>query len=151
MKSIRKVTRLSSRCYLYILLIQLRNGSRVSEAVRAFKQFIMTGKPEVEIPVSKKKRPETRLMVLPEEIADKLKECVDYVTVDDDKLTTRVKVYAVRNLKINTHSLRYSFITYLIRTGVNPTLVAKITRHSKLDYILHYTQEKVADRILKEL
>jgi hypothetical protein len=32
--------------------------------------------------------------------------------------------------------------------GVNPSIVAKITRHSRLDFILRYTQEKTAEEIL---
>lgn len=54
-------------------------------------------------------------------------------------------------LKVNAHSLRYAFITYLLKQGVNPTIVARVTGHTKLDFILHYTQAKEAERVLREL
>ncbi|MEM1909898.1 MAG: tyrosine-type recombinase/integrase [Thermofilum sp.] len=138
------------KAYAFILLIQLRNGSRVSEAVRAFKEYLLTGKREVEVPLSKKKRVEKRLMVIPDVEFDR-SSAVDLLDVDDRLLAKRVKMYALNRLKVNTHSLRYAFITYLLRQGVNPAVVAKITGHSKLDFILHYTQAKEAERVLKEL
>jgi len=56
-----------------------------------------------------------------------------------------------RNLGMNSHSLRYAFVTHLITSGLEPTIVAKITGHSKLDFILHYTQRKVAESVLEEI
>ncbi|MEM4155997.1 MAG: hypothetical protein QXQ38_04645 [Archaeoglobaceae archaeon] len=47
--------------------------------------------------------------------------------------------------------MRYAFISYLAKRGVSPQIIAKITRHSKLDMILNYTQEKLADEILIKL
>jgi hypothetical protein len=58
----------TQKCYLVIALIQLRNGSRVSEAARAFKTWLATGRSEVEVEVSKRKRSEKRLMVIPREV-----------------------------------------------------------------------------------
>ncbi len=60
----------------------------------------------------------------------------------------RLKMECLRLLGINTHTLRYSYITYLIRKGYNPSLIAKITHHSNLNYILTYTQRKQAEFIL---
>ncbi|MEM2474726.1 MAG: tyrosine-type recombinase/integrase [Thermofilaceae archaeon] len=138
------------KAYAFILLIQLRNGSRVSEAVRAFKEYVLTGKREVEIPLSKKKKIEKRLMVIPDVEFDR-SSAADLLGVDDELLVWRVKKYAEKKLRVNTHSLRYAFITYLLRQGVNPAVVAKITGHSKLDFILHYTQSKEAERVLREV
>ncbi|MEM4620564.1 MAG: hypothetical protein QW607_10170 [Desulfurococcaceae archaeon] len=138
------------RCYIQILLIQLRNGSRISEAVRCYKQFLTTGERELNIEVSKKKKKETRLMIIPPEI-EVDETCYELLHIDDKKLINRIKTYASQKLKINTHSLRYAFITYLLRNGVNPAIVSKIIKHSKLDFILTYTQEKLAQEILKHL
>jgi len=140
------------RCYVAIALLQLRNGLRAIEAVRAFKYFLATKQLEFEIPVAKKKQPETRLVVVPAEFASvNLDTCVEMLSVDDKALTHRYKNWLLANLKINTHSLRYAFITYLLKHGVSPSIIAKITRHSKLDFILHYTQTKAAEEILKGL
>ncbi|MEM4562488.1 MAG: tyrosine-type recombinase/integrase [Thermofilum sp.] len=150
LRLIRRERKPKLRAYAFILLIQLRNGSRVSEAVKAFKEYLLTGKREVEVPLSKKKKPEKRLMVIPDVEFDR-SSAADLLGVDDELLVWRVKKYAEKKLRVNTHSLRYAFITYLLRQGVNPAVVAKITGHSKLDFILHYTQAKEAERILKEL
>lgn len=139
--------------YDAILLLQLRNGLRVSEAVRAFKQYIKRKAPELEVRLSKKKRPETRLVVVPAEVqavADS-NECVELLNVDDDVLVKRIKSYASSALGVNTHSLRYAFITHLLKQGVSPSIVARITKHSKLDFILRYTQERAAEDALRSL
>ncbi|MEM4455521.1 MAG: hypothetical protein QXT28_12460 [Thermofilaceae archaeon] len=146
----RRERRPHNRAYAFILLIQLRNGSRVSEAVRAFREFLLTGRKEVQVPLSKKKKNESRLMVIPDIGFDR-SAAVDLLDVDEQLLVKRVKVYAKRRLGVNTHSLRYAFITYLLRQGVNPAIVARVTGHSKLDFILHYTQSKEAERVLREV
>ena len=64
---------------------------------------------------------------------------------------TSLKVYSKCTYGFNTHSLRYAFITYLLRQGVSPSIIAKITKHSRLDYILTYTQEKTAEEVLRKL
>jgi len=140
------------KCYSAILLIQLRNGLRISEAIRAFKQFMTTRKAELSVNVSKKKKPEARLVVIPIEVVEtQLDECVELVSIDDNVLKNRICAYAIQVFKFNTHSLRYAFITRLLKEGVSPSIISKITRHSKLDFILTYTQERVAEEVLKKL
>jgi len=145
-------SRYPSLCYDSILLIQLRNGLRISEAVRAFKHYLQTKAFELEVELSKKKRPEKRRVVVPRDLLGvNLSECHELIGIDDKVLINRLKVYCLTTYRFNTHSLRYSFITYLLRQGVNPSIISKITRHSKLDFILTYTQEKIADDILRSM
>jgi len=54
--------------YDVVLLVQLRNGSHVGEAVEAVRQFCLTGQSEVLVRVEKHKDNDMRLMVLPEEL-----------------------------------------------------------------------------------
>jgi len=141
-----------AKCYDAILLIQLRNGSRISEAVRAFKQFLETKSMEIEVLVSKKKQKrETRLMVIPNEVLGVVSPCFDLRNTEDKTLVNRVKNYCRETFGFNTHSLRYAFVTYLLRQGVNPSIVAKITKHSRLEYIERYTQEKIAEKTLRDI
>ena len=139
--------------YAIILLIQLRNGARVSEAIEGLKKFIETRSNKVEVRVRKHKKPEYRLMVLPKELSHKdLAPCKPILEeTDNEKLKKRVQLYARKELGINTHSLRYAFITYLLKKGISPSLIAKITHHRNLNYILTYTQQKTANEILEEL
>ena len=141
-----------TKCYDIILLIQLRNGSRIGESILAFLEFLKTKKIEIEIPVEKKKNRETRLMIIPSEILNTdYSMCYELLDIQYNRLKDRIKHYCRNKYKFNTHSLRYAFITYLLRLGVNPALISKITKHSKLDFILTYTQEKQAVEILKKL
>ncbi|MGC9106821.1 MAG: hypothetical protein ACP5IE_01335, partial [Infirmifilum sp.] len=119
-------------CYAQILLIQLRNGARIGEAVEAWKEFYRTGKSELQVRVEKKKKNETRLIIVPSEV-ERREECFEFVEVPSRALKKRVIQYALDRLGFNTHSLRYAFITYLLRQGVNPSIVAKITKHSNLN------------------
>ncbi|MEM4068084.1 MAG: hypothetical protein QXV17_14625 [Candidatus Micrarchaeaceae archaeon] len=139
-------------CYSAILLIQLRNGSRISEAVEGFKQYLLTRKNEIYVRVRKKKREDYRLMIIPEELLSvDLSICGDLLNIDDRKLRDRVRKYISNKYKINTHSLRYAFITYLLKNNINVSIIAKITHHSNLNYILHYTQQKWSEEVLKNI
>jgi integrase len=91
-----------------------------------------------------------RLMVLPEELKiQDIAVCREILSRGNAAL--RVKVYAKKILGINTHSLRYARITHMLRNNISPSIVAKITGHKKLDYILTYTQIKTAEEALKNI
>jgi len=60
LRKVNSVKNSKTKCYFIIALIQLRNGSRISEAIRAFKEWVKTSKTELYVRVSKKKREETR-------------------------------------------------------------------------------------------
>ena len=139
-----------------VLLIQLRNGSRVGEAVEALRQFCETGKTEVYVKVEKHKDlGDQRLMVLPEELRRGqgrvlLEAACSWLTgVGNPK--DAVISYCRRAYGFNSHSLRYAFITYMLSKGVNPSIVAKVTGHRSLEHILRYTETKTAEGLLREL
>jgi len=143
--------------YLAALYIQLRNGCRVSEAARALLVFAKTGSRKLRVPVSKRKDKLERLVLIPSNVEYRR---VSWLAEEFKRkpleratkvLATRVKVFSQRVLGINTHSLRYAFITYLASQGVAPQLIAKITGHARLDYILHYTQRLAAEDLLEKL
>lgn len=123
------------------LLIQLVNGSRVSEAVDAWNEFLKTGTRDLTVRVRKHKRLEHRRMIIPSSVEQK----------GIPKTPGGIEVFAIRH-GFNTHSLRYSFVGYM--GGVKkepPQVIAKITHHKKLDRIVGYTQQKVADDLLKKV
>jgi integrase len=151
LRKIEAVKNNNTRCYLLIALIQLRNGSRISEAVRAFKEWVMTSKTELYVRVSKKKKEETRLMIIPQEITHYRLYCVDLLDVEDKALRNRVLATLHYYFNWNTHSLRYAFITFLLKNNVNVAIVSKIIKHSKLDTLLAYVQTKESERVLKNI
>jgi len=137
---------------LVIYSIQLRNGSRISEALEAYYNFKRgkykheLGKIKTTVKVRKKKKTVLREMILPEWIdITLLKKLYSKVSINS------LKSCCKRHTGYNTHSLRYSYITYLLEKGINPAIVAKITKHSKLDMILKYAQEIKAKEALEKL
>jgi integrase len=138
-----------------VLLIQLRNGSRIGEAIEAVRQFCGTRAASVRVRIEKHKEGDTRLMVLPEELRGKegrellAKACLRLEKVKAPRVD--IADYAKKTFGFNTHALRYAFITYLLKRGVSPSIIAKITGHRSLDHILHYTEMKTAEDILSSL
>ena len=143
--------------YLSVLYTQLRNGCRVSEAARALLLFARTGNRKLRVPVAKRRDRAERLVLIPPNVEYKRVTWLaeDFKRKPLDKaarqLAARVKVFSLQRLGINTHSLRYAFVTYLAEQGVAPQLIARITGHKRLDYIVHYTQRLAAEELLERL
>jgi len=140
-----------------VLLVQLRNGSRIGEAIEAVKEFCNAkGRADsVRVRVEKHAKGDTRLMVLPEELRGAQgrgylrQACLRLSRVKAPRVD--IADYCRKAYGLNTHALRYAFITYMLKRGVSPSIVAKITGHASLDYILHYTGLKTAENILSSL
>lgn len=146
-----------------ILLIALRNGSRIGEAVPAYNEFVASGKRSVRVQVEKRgfkynrdpttgkraaghgvlTKPFYRLMIIPEEIPEGLGEYMQTVK--------NLSMFSMKKFNWNPHSLRYAFITYMnVKKKVSPATIAKITGHATLDMIMEYTTGKEAEKILEE-
>jgi len=126
--------------YLAVMLTQLDNGCRVGEACAAVQQYIKTGERRLSVRVEKRRDKEHRLVIVPLEVelaALDERACAPY----------RVKNFASR-MGMNTHSLRYAFITRLATEGVNPAVIAKVTGHKSLNTLLHYIQKREAEAVL---
>jgi len=148
--------------YLAILLIQLRNGSRVSEAIEGLLKFLEEDKREVLVKVRKRKREiEYRKMIIPQEISKIHFErtVYRYLLIEDlkrtfkenpKKIVERVSNWARRHLGYSTHALRHAFITYYTQKGIAPQVLAKITKHKRIDHIITYTYEALGEKLLKE-
>jgi Phage integrase family. len=147
---------LSSRSpYDVVLLVQLRNGSRAGEAVEATVRFCEAGQDQVLVRVEKHRDGDQRIMVLPEELRSGegrqlLSEaCAALSDLRNPKAA--VKVYCRRAYGFNTHGLRYAFVSYLLKKGVSPSIVAKVVGHRSLDHILHYTEVRLVEEVLAGL
>jgi len=134
--------------YVAILLIQLTNGARIGEAIRAFKTFVESGQKEFQLQAEK--HGNIRLFVIPPVIRNRI-SYKSVLTIDDNKLEARIRMFSLKYLKCNTHSLRYALISHLAKEAVDPAIIAKITGHTKLERIIQYTQTKDAVEILRRL
>lgn len=138
--------------YAIISLCQLRNGSRISEAIEFVKRAIKTKKRKLLVRVRKHKKEDYRLMVLPKIINSNHLSLIAFIQEIPDKvLRARIEDWLRNHFKINTHSLRYAFITRLSRLGYTPQIIAAITGHRNLNYVLKYTQRKAGELALMQL
>ncbi|MCL4340182.1 MAG: hypothetical protein M1388_03505 [Thaumarchaeota archaeon] len=133
-----------------VLLTQLRNGSRVSEAVDAMNGWLRNRNPSVEVRVRKQKTASTRLMVIPPEVQRYYSYKSRVLGALASAQLPAIEMWSRRRLGYNTHSLRYAWITEAARRGISPQLIAKITGHRTLDMVLSYTQKSGAEDILQK-
>lgn len=154
--------------YCLIAMIQLRNGSRIIEACTALPLFLNKGIDEkvvVKIAKSKsikykkdtKEKYETkaryRKMIFPDWITLEFeRDFIFYLGyIDKKRLTRRVLDFLLKYFKCNTHSLRYSFINYMLYEKKKEiTLIAKFIGHSNVNQLVRYTQNLQADKIFDE-
>jgi len=134
--------------YVAILFIQLTNGARIGEAIRAFKTFVESGQREFYLKAEK--HGNTRFFIIHDVIKNRL-AYKSILTISDDKLEARIRMFALKYLKCNTHSLRYALISFLAKNATDPAIIAKITGHKDYRYIVGYTQTKDAIEILRKL
>lgn len=155
--------------YLLIAMIQLRNGSRIIEACKAFKIFInhpeyidqdkrVTVKIAKSESLKRKKNgeefitePRFRKMIFPKKwIELKYADNLKFYTkpIINKLLKVRVYDYLRANFQCNTHSLRYAFINYMLYKKNRPISdVCKFIGHSNANQIVRYTQQKNSDQI----
>ncbi|UXM84284.1 site-specific integrase [Methanococcus aeolicus] len=153
---------IKSIAYLIIALFQLRNGCRIGEAIEGMiwvcknKDKINWNKPiEVSVKVEKtKKSIAYRDMYFPSMVKKEDIELIRSVILDlENAKKPRMRIYQwLRNhYGINTHSLRYAFITKFAEMNTSPQLIAKMTGHVNLNHLITYTQEKTANKMLRDL
>ncbi|AEF96634.1 tyrosine-type recombinase/integrase [Methanotorris igneus] len=154
--------------YLIILLTQLRNGCRIGEAITAIVGFcsnidrINWEYPIIAVKVEKRKDNHFREIILPKYIKKHDLEIIKnfILNLKDEyekeenkekahkKIISKISMWAKRNLGINTHSLRYAYITYKAEKQRPAQIIAKITGHKNLDMIVDYTQTQLARKEL---
>ncbi|MBW9222169.1 integrase [Methanothermococcus sp. SCGC AD-155-C09] len=149
---------LKKYAYLIIFLIQIKNGCRVGEAVDGVLWFYenrnkinwndtVVGWAKIE----KLKKEEYRKITLPRAITKRDLERIEPILKElknVKKPSIRLSNWLKRHYGINTHSLRYAFITYHAEMNTPAQIIAKMTGHKNLNYIVHYTQQRVADKML---
>lgn len=147
--------------YLTIALIQLTNGARIIEAVKAFRLLInsedlakrVTVKIAKSESAAKKRKARYREMKFPSksmELSPKMIEDMKFhvEAIKNDRLKQRVLDYLLQYFQCNTHSLRYACINYLIYVQKRPLNdVAKFVGHTDLQQLTRYTQQKNANQI----
>jgi len=159
--------------YVIVALIQLKNGSRISEACSAFRIFLkefvknkdFNEKVVVKIAKSagvkynwqtknkKISKARFRKMAFPTWINKKFIDIIVdseaiSILVISKRLKKRVLDYLLRYFNCNTHSLRYACINYLLNEQkLQMNIVAKFVGHTNVSQLVTYTQTKNTDKI----
>jgi len=140
------ITVLRRLLYTSILLVQIENGSRISEAVEAVLGFRDNSERIQKIRARKRKKKNKGKDV---DVLIKIPSAVKKQYLDleypFETVLGGVKMFANRYYGINTHSLRYSWIAKMGREGIPTNLISKAIRHTNIQTIENYTAEDEAD------
>ncbi len=155
--------------YLLIAMIQLRNGSRITEACSAFREFYKNKNfnDKVVIKIAKSEglkynrakkqkiqmKARFRHIMFPKWIdTDNLIVLNDFDDfINDERLRKRVLDFLLANFNCNTHSLRYSFINYMLMVKKTPmNIVSKFVGHTTVAQLVTYTQQKNVEALFDE-
>jgi len=153
-------TRYNKFFYGCVLLTQLVNGARITEALDAVLQYMTEDKTEFNIYVRKtrRKHPKSKIkyrkIVIPPQV-QKYKTTLEYCMYLKNKnfkrLKNNIEAHCIKEYGFNTHSLRYAFITYMaLEKNTNAILIKKITKHSSVEMVGRYVQTKQADEVLRK-
>ena len=132
--------------YISILLTQIENGSRISESVESVLFFRNNSERIQKIRARKRKKLNKGKDV---DVLIKIPTVIkkQYIETNQtfSEILNGVKMFAERYYKINTHSLRYSWIAKMGREGIPTNLISKAIRHTNIQTIENYTAEDEAD------
>ena len=142
------------KAYFAILLTQLAQSCRISEAVDALMRWAKNKKNTdlVQIRTRKRKDVYWRDVFIPKTILDNSRIIKRVLNKFDysDNLVDNVRKFASYHL-YNTHALRHAGITYQGMKGTPDQVIAVGTGHKKVEHIRIYTQRSASRKVLKEM
>ena len=153
--------------YCTLASIQLANGSRISEAVRAFVIFLKRGiGKRVEVKISKSgaikvmkdgNKKKTKVRYREMQWAPWITDDVYQIMKDNEiveamieagTLKKRTLDFLLINFECNTHSLRYAFVNHALYVWKRPISdVAKFVGHANTAQMVTYTQLKNSNQM----
>jgi hypothetical protein len=147
------INKLKGFTFMLCGIIQLRNGSRIGEAVEALIKFCLEPKKDlVQVRVQKRKDDFYRSMVRPEELNAWDLEYAAKIILSQKILIPVISRFFRYNFGFSTHGLRHSFITYMGVEKKEPaTTLAIITGHKDLNQLMNYINTKSANRHLRNV
>lgn len=141
-----------------ISLIQLKNGSRISEAIKAFKYFLKNPNDQyAAVVISKRKDKAERNINKPKYIVSEVFELINSLEIKildntENTIATHIRQFLLIKYKCNTHSLRYALINYLLSDEKeNINIVANLVGHKDTRQLVRYTQKHRVNSILDKL
>lgn len=160
-----------------LLYLQLSNGARIGESLRAIRVFLETGERSMKVVIGKQKQSKVAKDDYGNVIVDSIthkKVRVKKTEEDHKRDKTRpiripdvipielrqykdslqLTVFASQNLAhkkfgFNTHALRYCYINYLAGKNYTADVISKITGQS-IETVSHYLEDKKGEKVLEE-
>jgi site-specific recombinase XerD len=125
------------------------NGARISEAKQILLTWLEENKESFDIIAEKTQVPRPvkipKMLLQYKPLYNIYKEFLDKATKH------KLADYCKRNYGINTHSLRYAFIRYLVEKGTDPFVISLILGHKKIDQTLAYARKVNANQVFNIL
>jgi len=136
--------------YYSIALLQVTNGLRSSEAIKGLQIYLRKKEKEISITAGKSKL--ERLVIIPPILEEYYNELKKYREILKNIRKQSYYNFIKNNLRINPHSLRYTFINYMISKGIEPEKLVVYMGYSSFKHMINYYRVAAAkDEIIKEI
>lgn len=146
-----------------IIVLLLNTGLRVGELVRLDRKDVEMSERKGTLTVRWGKGGKSAKLPLNNETRRALKEYIDtrrdshpalFLSTWEERISKRAVQYLMEQLDINAHALRHTFITQLVRSGVDISVVQALSRHASVNMILRYsrpTEEELEEAVEQSL
>jgi integrase/recombinase XerC/integrase/recombinase XerD len=137
-----------------IIVLILNTGLRVGELTALDRSDIKIGDRKGHLTVTWGKNEKTAKLPLNNEARRTLSEYLvtrkdDYpalfVSNRGERISKRAVQHLMERLGVSAHALRHTFITNLIRAGVDISVVQTLSRHASADMVLRYSKPREKD------
>jgi|GEM_PF-610793 len=138
-------------CCATIALIQLRNGLRASEAIKAFETWISSKKTEFEVEA---KGGVMRPVIIPKIISRFYPTLKEARKIGGEIKKKAYIAWMQRKIKVNSHTLRYAFIRKMVELNVPADVISKVIGHKSVEGTYYYEQTaptKIKMEILRKI
>jgi site-specific recombinase XerD len=152
---IREVDRSENKRDMAILQLLINTGLRLSELTFLDKSDIEVSDRKGQLIVRRGKGNKERIVPLNKEarrsLAKYLEERSDnqealFVSNRGKRISTRTVQYLIEKQGFNVHALRHTFITGLVRSGQDISVIQSLSGHANADMILRYSAPTTEDK-----
>jgi len=136
--------------YYAIAMLQVTNGLRSTEAIKGLQTYLRKKEKEFSITAGKSKL--DRWVIVPPILEEYYNELKKYGEILKNIRKQSYYNFIKNNLRINPHSLRYTFINYMISKGIEPEKLVVYMGYSSFKHMINYYRVAAAkDEIIREI
>ncbi|MEG6615614.1 tyrosine-type recombinase/integrase [Peptococcaceae bacterium 1198_IL3148] len=155
LKLVREADRSHNLRNYAMIIVLLYTGIRVSELTALNKSDIIIGPRSGTLKVRHGKGDKERELPLGPEVRRAIKKYLEQRTDDiealfisnrDQRISVRSVQRVLKKYGTHPHALRHTFITGLVRSGKDLSLVQSLSGHSSADMVLRYSQPTQEDK-----